>query len=364
MHKTTSERDREYLHKHMKTLPYYVQKFIRYKERKLSPSTLRGYSLDFEIFFRWLLAFNDNKWNSIDKIPLSALEKLRVDNIEEDFLYFLSIKNEEENKKVNKKATINRKISALKSLFYYLGNIAEDENLNPLLYRNVMAKIELEDLKLDKETLAQQISSKILLRDEIDDFRAYVAGGYEDNITNKLALRRYKQNKERDTAIISLILSSGLRINEVANITLSNLNMVDGNVEVIRKGEKERIVSFSSIASNDLREYLKVRNSRYKASKKQNYLFLTLQQTKEGSPMTKRAMQLMIEKYSKAFGKPKLKAHGLRHSFATRFYQETNNIAQLKKILGHESIETTMIYTHVFNNEIKDAIEMVDRQES
>ena len=364
MHKTTSERDREYLHNHMRALPYYVQKFIRYKERKLSPSTLRGYSLDFEIFFKWLLAFNDSKWISIDKIPLSALEKLRVDDIEEDFLYFLSIKNEEEKKKINKKATINRKLSALKSLFYYLGNIAEDENLNPLLYRNVMAKIELEDLKLDKETLAQQISSKILLRDEIDDFRVYVAGGYENNITNKLALRRYKQNKERDTAIISLILSSGLRINEVANITLSNLNMVDGNVEVIRKGEKERIVSFSSIASNDLREYLRVRNSRYKATKKQDYLFLTLQQTKEGSPMTKRAMQLMIEKYSKAFGKPKLKAHGLRHSFATRFYQETNNIAQLKKILGHESIETTMIYTHVFNTEIKDAIEMVDRQEN
>lgn len=363
MNETHLDRDRKYLYNHMEILPSYVHKFIRYKERKLAPSTLLSYTIDFEIFFNWLLRYRDDKWESINKIPLSALEKLRVDDIEEEYLYYLSQKDKFEKAKANKPSTVNRKISSLKSLFFYLGNIAEDENLMPLLKRNVMAKIELKDLKIDKETLAEKISSKILIGKEIDDFRAYVADGYQRDIVNKLAIKRYLQNKERDTAIISLILSSGLRINEVANIAISDLDFLQERVEVVRKGNKNRYVSFSSIAATDIKEYLKIREDRYKAPKKEDALFLTLQQTKEGVQMTKRAMQLMIEKYSKAFGKPKLKAHGLRHSFATRFYQETKNIAQLKKILGHESIETTMIYTHVFSSEIKDAIEMVDRQE-
>lgn len=101
----------------MQTLPEYAQKYLRHSERRLSASTLREYSLDYELFFEWLNTYMDNKWECIKDIPLPTLEKLRVDDIEEGFLYYLSIDVKEDGKSRNSQSTINRKISSLKSFF-------------------------------------------------------------------------------------------------------------------------------------------------------------------------------------------------------------------------------------------------------
>ncbi|WP_425593723.1 tyrosine-type recombinase/integrase [Cytobacillus gottheilii] len=72
--------------------------------------------------------------------------------------------------------------------------------------------------------------------------------------------------------------------------------------------------------------------------------------------LSARAIEKMIEKYAKGFGKPSLSVHKLRHSFATRYHAEINDVPKLRRQLGHSSIETTMIYTHIKNEDLKTAI--------
>lgn len=358
----------------MLLLPVYVQDYIDYKSRKLSPATLRAYVIDFIDFFTWIKkngSFGD--FEDISQVPLSVLEQLRIDTIETKYINHLHdahiarIKAMKGRKKRNdgpmKKTSINRKLSSLKSLFYWLANIAEDNNLKPLLTRNVMAKIELEDIKMDMKAKANVIEGKILVGKEIDDFIYFIQKEYMNKIESKLGKRKLEENMDRDIAIISLILSAGLRIAEVANLNLVDLDFSKDKVFVIRKGEKEQYVPFSINAKKHLRKYLEKRSQRYNAPKDEQALFLTKQQQPYGVRMTRRAMQLMIEKYAEAFGKPMLSAHKLRHSMATRHYQRNKDIASLKDHLGHESIETTMIYTHVLSDDQKDKVEYAERGE-
>jgi site-specific recombinase XerD len=350
---------------HVKKFPPYVAEFIEYfRSKDRSETTLRNYLIDFEYFFTWMIEKGITKAKNIKDIPLSDLNKLRVKQITEGFINYISKDtfNPQTKKHGTKKSTVNRKISSLSSLFNYLANIAEDpETLEPYLSRNVMARIEHKPDKDDIKEKAKRIRSSILVGDEeIEAFRSFVAEGYGHTGLSKIAYKRYIQNRERDLAIISLILSSGLRIEEVERLNVDDVIMKDNALRVIRKGNKERTLYFSDIAKRDLEDYLAIRESRYNVPPEEKALFVTKQQTTYGVRMTKRAMQLMIQRYAKAFGKPNLSAHDLRHTFATRFHAKVNDIVKLKEVMDHESIQTTMIYTHVLDDELKKAIEKVD----
>lgn len=111
-----------------------------------------------------------------------------------------------------RKVTINRKLSSLNSLFDYLQNKAETPDLKPYLQRNVMAKIELNTVKESQETIANRIEGKILRDDDFESFRRFIAHDYGEIFkTNKRIHNFHQFNRERDTAIVSLILGSGLR---------------------------------------------------------------------------------------------------------------------------------------------------------
>lgn len=187
-----------------KQLPWYVGEYIDKRKRKLSPASLLNYCHDFIIFFDWILAEQIFSGKRQD-IPLETLEKLTRQQVE-DFLAFLEYQLD------NSPLTVNRKLSALKSLFHYLQNIAETPDLQPYLTRNVMAKVELNKIKEDQETLANRMEGKILRGDEYERFRQFIVRDYgvlyQDN---KKIVNFHLKNRERDTAIVSLILGSGRR---------------------------------------------------------------------------------------------------------------------------------------------------------
>lgn len=337
-------------------LPWYVNEYIDTRKRKLSHTTLLNYCHDFIIFFDWLVAEKFVAPTRKD-VELSVLEKLTVREIE-SFLTYL------EYQLSNSKYTINRKLSALKSLFDYLQNKAETEALEPYLTRNVMAKIEFNAMKESQETIANRIEGKILRSDDFELFRQFVAYDFGvQNRDNKRLFGFHEFNRERDTAIVSLILGSGLRLSEVAGINLEDLDMNKGQVRVIRKGNKEQYVYFSQQALADLNDYLIIRESRYKPEKSETFLFMAAPIGRKGlnRRLTPRAIEKLIEKYATAFGKPALTVHSLRHSFATRYHQENNDVPRLKNQLGHASIQTTMIYTHLTDEEMRTAVNNMDQ---
>jgi site-specific recombinase XerD len=336
-------------------LPWYVAEYINHKQRKLSAASLLNYCHDFRIFFNWMIS--EQLWSGdVKDIPLEQLEKMTVIEVD-NFLNFLHYQLN------NKEITVNRKLSALKSLFNYLQNIAETRDLQPYIQRNVMAKIEFNEIKESMETIANKMEGKILLGDEYEKFRAFIAHDYgELNKDNKRIYHFYKMNQQRDTAIVSLILGSGLRLSELVGLDVDDIDFSKFTARVIRKGNKEQYVYFSQVAMADLQEYLAVRVSKYQIDKNNKALFISAPMGPKGKSrrLTARAVEKLIEKYAAAFGKPSLSVHKLRHSFATRYHSEINDVPKLRRQLGHSSIQTTMIYTHIRNDDLKDAVDKMD----
>ncbi|MCR8646002.1 tyrosine recombinase XerS [Paenibacillus sp. N1-5-1-14] len=340
----------------LENLPWYITEFIDTRKRKLSPTTLLNYCHDYIIFFDWLVIENFSGTNR-KEIDLLALEKLTIREVE-SFLSYL------EYRLGNTKITINRKLSSLKSLFDYLQNKAETSELTPYIHRNVLAKMELNTVKKSQETLANRIEGKILREDEFELFRQFIAYDFGEKYKDNTRICKYHTlNRERDAAIISLILGSGLRLSEVAGINMDDLDLNKGLVRVIRKGSKEQYVYFSNQAKIDLEIYLQIRSSRYNPDKSDAFLFIAARVGRKGSNrrLTQRSIEKLLEKYATAFGKPTLTVHSLRHSFATRYHLENNDVPRLKNQLGHSSIQTTMIYTHLTDEEMRVAVNNMDK---
>jgi integrase len=336
-------------------LPWYVEEFINHKLRKLSTASLFNYCHDYKIFFNWMLS--ERLWDgNLKDIPLERLERMTVLEVE-GFLNFLHYQLN------NKELTVNRKLSALKSLFNYLQNIAETSDLKPYINRNVMAKIEFNEIKESMETKANKMEGKILLGDEYERFRLFVAHEYGEMFKdNKKLYNFYQLNKERDTAIISLILGSGLRLSELVGLDLEDIDFSKFSARVIRKGNKEQFVFFSQVAMADLQEYLAVRGTKYELDRNTKALFVAAAMGPKGKTrrLTPRSVEKLVEKYASAFGKPALSVHKLRHSFATRYHFEINDVPKLRRQLGHSAIQTTMIYTHIKNDDLKVAVDKMD----
>ncbi|MNO12429.1 Tyrosine recombinase XerS [compost metagenome] len=348
--------DRKKLDEKTVHMPWFVQQFIDYKLPDLSPSTLLEYVRDYEQFFGWLRAEGLSVAGSNAGVTLLELETLHMESIVGYRLYLTT-----RTQGTNSRITVSRKMSSLRSLFHYLSQIAEDENFYPLLKRNIMAKVEIKRIHKPKDTAAK-LKGKILEEDELIEFISYIAEGYGQDIQdNKQALYSYEQNKERDACIASLILNSGLRVSEVVNLNVNDLDLANKLLYVFRKGNNDESfktpVYFREQSKEDLSHYIALRTTRYNTPKRERALFVAVPNgQKEGKRMTKRAIQAMIIKYAKRFGKPYLTVHKLRHSFATDYYLQ-NDIYKTKEQLGHASTETTEVYAHLTDKTMSEAIE-------
>ncbi|WP_055108033.1 tyrosine recombinase XerS [Paenibacillus ihumii] len=348
--------DRKKLDERVVHMPWFVQQFIDYKLPDLSPSTLLEYIRDYEAFFSWLRAEGLSSAQSNAEITLLDLETLRMESIV-GFRLYLTTRIEGANSKI----TVSRKMSSLRSLFHYLSQIAEDEDFYPLLKRNIMAKVEIKRIHKPKDTAAK-LKGKLLEDDELLEFIGYIREGYGADVhNNKQALYAHELNKERDACIASLILNSGLRVSEVVNLNVDDLDLANKIIYVFRKGNNDETfktpVYFREQSKDELIEYLELRQTRYNTPKREKALFVALPNgQKEGKRMTKRAIQAMIIKYAKRFGKPYLTVHKLRHSFATDYYLQ-NDIYKTKEQLGHASTETTEVYAHLTDKTMSEAIE-------
>jgi site-specific recombinase XerD len=291
------------------------------------------------------------------EIPLIVLEKLRTEDVE-GYATHLSIDH------TNSADTIARKYASLKSLFHYLSQIAEDKDFYPYLKRNVMIKVEIDPKeKLTFEAKAKRIENRILRDDEIFEFRLFVAEGFLSSCSdNKRILNSHLKNKERDLALVSLILGSGLRISELISLDMNEMDWLKAEVSVTRKGNKKDAVTISNIAMEDLQSYVAIRKSRYRVNDKQTALFLSLPTGPKGTVnrLTVRAAQKMFDRYVDAFGKPALSLHKLRHTFATNFHQKNKDLVKLKNQLGHEDLNTTMIYTHIDKEDQRESVNKAD----
>lgn len=355
--------------------PWYVEKYMdRMNFKESSPTTLLNYTYDFEAFFKWLITEHLTSASEIKDIPLEDLDKLRKENIESFVTHlkrsWMLKQHEKKTTKKNDKTvskssnaplspkTTNRKLASLKSLFHWLSVLSEDDNGDPYLRRNVMAKVEIISEKETRLHRARVMRSKILVDDQTQQFVDFVYNGYLKYCDSKQKQDFHMMNRNRDVAIIALILSTGLRVSEVANLNLEDVNMGMKTLTVIRKGNKEDKPSFSEWGKHYLQRYLDERHQ-YNPPQNEEAVFLALSPTNQsGHRISIRAIQTFIKRYGQAFGVPELTIHKLRHSFATNFLRENpDRLEELQAQLGHSNDDTTRIYAHVLDDTLSAAVE-------
>lgn len=162
-----------------------------------------------------------------------------------------------------------------------------------------------------------------------------------------------KWEGHRNRAIIEVLFSCGLRVSELINLKLSNLYLEECFIRVMGKGSKERLVPISARAISELEYWFADRNVMNIKPGEENYVFLN----RRGAHLTRTMILIMIKRQAKAAGIHKtISPHTLRHSFATALLEGGANLRVIQEMLGHESIATTEIYTHIDTTTLREEI--------
>lgn len=225
---------------------------------------------------------------------------------------------------------------------------------------------------LNKNSICRKLSSirglyNYLVREEIlpDNYfnnisnpkkDSYLPKFLNDSELNKLFEVCGEDNPidQRNTLILELLYATGLRVSELVNIKIRDIDMHEKVIKVLGKGSKERIVIYNNHTDVALKKYLE---DGYQKFNKKNSGYLIL--NKDGDRLSDRYIRNIINKLViKAGLNIKISPHTLRHTFATDMLEEGADLVTVKELLGHESLNTTSIYTHVTNEQIRKTYNM------
>ena len=288
--------------------PCFIQRFIHYLslEKNVSPHTSRCYRNDLEGFEDFL------KSSGIYLSPTGGVEIEKVDRIAiRKYLSFLHRRN--------KKSSIARKISTLRSFFRYL------------IREQVISSNPAKSVSTPK---VEKTLPTTLTVDEA--FRLMES---PKSLPGKPSAAS-KENRLRDRAILELLYSSGLRVSELVGLNFNQLDLDLGIVRVMGKGRKERIVPVGAKAIEALKAYFEER----RVFKGENPIFIN----SFGGRLTARSVGRLIKKYTRHSGIfRRVSPHSLRHTFATHLLDAGADIREIQEMLGHSSLSTTQKYTHV-----------------
>lgn len=257
-----------------------------------------------------------------------------------------------------------RDISQFESFVRSKGSLFEDpQRVDHNFARSYLRWLELK--KFSKKSIVRKISScraffRYLLREgkvKVNPFEHILTPKlgkrlpsflYPEEVLKLLSSVNLKhRNGKRDLAILELIYASGMRVGEVSKLRMDDLDLGSGEVLVHGKGNKERVVLIGSHAISSIKDYVADRGKHYPAEK---ILFLG----RCGTRLTGRSVERMIKKYARKAGIAKrVTPHTLRHSFATHLLEGGADLKMVQELLGHSSLSTTQIYTHLTKEKLK-----------
>ena len=314
--------------------PDYLNSFLQYQlaYKNKSPESVNQYNCDLTMFLRYMkyhfgLA-KEKEFNQIliKDFTLEQLSKIKQEDIH-SFISYLSI-----NRRCGP-ATCARKISTIRIFFKYLTITSKILKDNPAQ-------------NLETPKLSKRLPKYLTL----EDSEKLLDNTYEDE-GNK--------NKERDFAIITLFLNCGLRLSELVGINIADIKFDDQKMTVIGKGNKERSIYLNKACIDAINSYLEVRPKEgVKKDSKNSDKALFLSSYRQR--ISKRTVENIVSKELQKAGldTTKYSTHKLRHTAATLMYKYGNvDIRALQELLGHQSISTTEIYTHVDNEQVRTAVE-------
>lgn len=280
-----------------------MREFVDYLKivKNYSDNTIRNYEIDLDEY----KVFLDHK----------GITNYNVDyKIVREYIEYLNKLNYKSN-------TISRRISALRSFYKFLYK-KNKVSINPMVLIN--------NPKKEKEL------PKFLYVNEIEELLSQM-----DNSIQGI----------RDHLIIELLYSTGIRVSELVNIKIKDIDFNNKIIKIIGKGSKERIVIYGSYLKNVLNNYLNNSRCFIKNYNNTDYLVINM----NGNKITDRSIRNIINKYMKMTTiQKRISPHTLRHTFATHLLDNGCDLRAVQELLGHSDLGTTQIYTHISNERLRD----------
>ena len=288
--------------------PKYIKEYLDYLriERGLATNTILGYKKDLELFSAWI----EN--NTPAESPISI-----ETNTIQDFLYQRS--------KVVKASTLNRCLASLRGFFAYL-HFSELRTTNPM------------DL-IDSPKTTRSLP-EVLSLEEIDALVAQIDLS--------------EPQGERNRSMIELLYGCGLRVSELINLRISDLFFEEGFIRIEGKGSKQRLVPIAAVTQKYIRIYLQeVRTHQNIHPDATDIVFLN----RRGKRLTRTMVFIIVKELADKAGiKKNVSPHTFRHSFATHLLENGADLSAIQQMMGHESITTTEIYTHLDTRHLEEAL--------
>ena len=269
-------------------------------EKGLSKNTVKAYETDIKGFIKWV--------NKNNKQSLLSIKESRV-NQYISYLFSLKLKS----------SSVNRKISSLKSFYLFL---------------------------LKKKLIRHSPFSEVISPKQ----EKYLPASMSESEVEKLlnSPDASKEIEQRDKAMIEMLYATGMRISELVNLKITDVDMNRSVIKVMGKGSKERLIPFGESASEALFNYLKIRKD---SSSKEVFI------SNRGKKITRVAFWQRIKVYLLRENlKISISPHTLRHAFATHLLNRGADLRSVQLLLGHSDLSTTQIYTHIAKQRLGDVL--------
>lgn len=289
----------------------------------LSERTIQEYYFDVRLFLKYIYSLLHDIDGDIADVDISSMSASDIKNIKVSDIYNFVFYAADERK--NSDRARYRKISSLHSFFKYALRVAHIIDKDPT--KDL-------DIPVPKASLPKFLSLNESLR---------------------LLAASNETDSQRDYCIITLFLNCGMRLSELVGINIKDIDFYDNRLKVLGKGNKERMVYLNNACIEALRNYLEIRKSNLKASD-EPALFISNQNRR----ISKRRVQQIVDKSLADAGLDGkgITTHKLRHTAATLMYQYGDaDVLTLKELLGHASVSTTEVYTHLNNEMVRNAVE-------
>lgn len=303
------------------TLPPFCRDYFRALDATTTTKTRISYAYDIRIFFQFLLdenpAFKDYKMTDFTVDVLDQVKALDLEEYQE----YLKVYQAGDKTETNGERGLKRKISALRSFYAYFYK-REMIETNPTVLIDVPKIHEKSIIRLDTDEVA-------LLLDYIEHCG--------DQLTGQKRVY-YEKTKERDLAIVTLLLGTGIRVSECVGLDIEDVDFKNDGIKVTRKGGNEMVVYFGPEVEKALKRYIEVRENIIPLEGHEHALFYSAQRRRIGV----QAVENLVKKYaSQITTTKKITPHKLRSTYGTTLYQETGDIYLVADVLGHKDVNTT-----------------------
>ena len=318
--------------------PIFLNDFLDYSLTILnkSPNSVKEYNYDIAHFLKFIkqrfrmakVDIKEIKTISIDDMDLDVIKRITIEDIHAFLAYLKNTYN-------SQPSTLARKASSIRIFFHYLCNKSKRIPSNPAQ--------DLENPKIGRRLpkyLSLEQSKKLL----------------ETASTPRISEKNNHDNSTRNYAIITLFLNCGMRLSELVGINIKDIDFDENKLNVVGKGNKERTIYLNKACIIAIKSYLAIRPHDGVKADARDALFLSEQKKR----ISNRTVQYIVKEELRLAGidQNKYSVHKLRHTAATLMYKYGQvDIRALQELLGHESISTTEIYTHVDSDQIRSAVE-------